>query len=321
MNKLIYVFVPVILLFVGLLIFMPVRMITMVKKSVKIGEINIHTESFGDIADPAFLLISGAGASARFWTDSFCKQLSKLGYFVIRFDNRDTGLSSGIDFENKPYALSDLTDDAIKILDAYHIEKAHVVGHSMGGYIAQDIALRYPRRVNSIIVISAGPIGIIEGVDLTLTSNEQAILDKCWKEMLKNKPTQNFDESLDGFMGVWKYLNGNFELDYDLAREYTSDIYFRSKHRVGVAKSHVQVMEQVYKEMKKRSHDLALIQVPTLIIHGSKDPLAVPRIAKELSKAIKNSRFVLVENMGHMIFNRGLEEILAKEISCFVGNL
>ncbi len=292
----------------------------MQSKNIKIDNFEIYTENFGEKSNPAFLLISGAGAPARFWTDSFCKSLSDKGYFIIRFDNRDTGLSSSFDLKKRPYSVSDLADDAIKILDAYKIKKANLVGHSMGGYIVQDIALRYPYRINFLTIISAGPIADIKGVDLKLNSTEQKKINDCWYEILSNKPTQNFDESIDGFMKIWKYFNGDFELDVDLAKNFTRDIYFRSNHKIGMVKNHVQIMEKLFKEMSEKTGNLVLIKTPTLIIHGAKDSLVMSRVAKEMSKVIKNSKFVLIDKMGHMIFNKDLEKKILNEIINFVEN-
>ena len=114
-------------------------------------------------------------ATCRFWTDAFCKFLASRGFFVIRYDHRDSGESSAVE---QPYELIDLARDAVGILDGYGIEQAHFVGHSMGGFIVQAIALEFPKRTLSICAISAGPISASKETDATLSPQEEEIHHK-----------------------------------------------------------------------------------------------------------------------------------------------
>ncbi len=107
------------------------------------GPLSLHTESFGNQCHHVIVLISGAGATARFWSNDFCEQIVEAGYYVIRFDHRDQGLSSAVNYEHYPYTVKELAGDVIAILDAYHIQQAHIVGHSMGGTIAQLLAIYF----------------------------------------------------------------------------------------------------------------------------------------------------------------------------------
>ena len=268
----------------------------MLERIVNNNNITLWTESFGDVRNPTIVFISGAGASSRFWTDAFIKQIVDFGYFVIRFDHRDSGLSSAVDFEKNPYTVLNLAKDVIAILDAYNIEKAHVVGHSMGGTIVQLLAIHYPQRVLSITSMSVGTVGEV-------AAPSQETMDV----LLENKPTQNFEESLPGFMESWKLLNGNFEVDQELATEYTKDLYERSNHPVGVARNHIKAQE----EFTDLSVQLKSIVVPAFFIHGQEDLLIPVQAGIATAKVVSNAKIDVIPDMGHMIFNRELEQNLA----------
>src|SRR3954464_11775405 len=131
----------------------------------RVGELEICYETFGDAGDPAVLLIRGRGTQMVAWHDDFCAQLAGRGFFVIRHDNRDIGRSSRIDGpvpslhqlllrdRGAPYTLADMAADSVGLLDYLGIEQAHIVGASMGGMIAQTIAIRYPQRTLSLVSI------------------------------------------------------------------------------------------------------------------------------------------------------------------------
>jgi pimeloyl-ACP methyl ester carboxylesterase len=128
-------------------------------KMVQANGVKICTETFGDPADPVVLLISGAAESMLWWEDDLCRLLVDGGRQVIRYDHRDTGLSVTYPPGNPTYHLDDLVEDAVRVLDAYGIGSAHIVGLSLGGIIAQLIAIRHSERVRSITLISSTPHG------------------------------------------------------------------------------------------------------------------------------------------------------------------
>lgn len=279
-------------------------------KTIEINsQIHVYTEHFGNITNPVILLISGAMAPARFWIDSFCKQLSDSGYFVVRYDHRDMGLSSAVDYAKNPYTLHDLAHDAVAILDAYGIKKAHIVGHSMGGAIAQLMALDYPSRVLSITAISSSVLSNAE-----LTPQEKASLEKTWQVMSRNKPTKIYPQSVDGFLKSFEYLHGTIPMDQEIAHAYIKDIYERTlpehlewfeKFSSGIEPLHNHVKAQ--QNIDDHMQDLTHIKIPTLVIHGQDDCLAFPRIAKEFcADLIPNAKMQIIPGMGHMILNRDL---------------
>jgi pimeloyl-ACP methyl ester carboxylesterase len=272
-------------------------------KKIQAGDLSIYTEHFGNIDHPACLLIAGAMATAHFWTDSFCSLLVKENFFIIRYDHRDIGESSVIDWQKNPYSLADLAADAIAILDGYGIKKAHCIGHSMGGYICQRMALDFPERVLTLTILSAAPICATADTDLPLTTEEKAIQEKTWDIMFSRK-----ENSIEGFLPIWRYLNGTIPLDEKMASTYTQDLLTRSSSQIHPGNNHELVMRQL--EIEK-CRGLFEIQTPTLIIHGMSDPLSLPRNARALAKAIPHAKLEIISGMGHMFFNQELESKIA----------
>jgi len=269
-------------------------------------KVTLWTESFGNPEDPACLLICGAGAPAKFWTAPFCQHIAERGFFVIRYDHRDQGLSSSVDFDDHPYSVKDLADDAVAILDAYKINKAHVVGHSMGGTIAQLLAIYHPQRILSMTSLCVSTVG--EG-----SSPPQEVMDV----LLKNNPTQDFEADLPGFMNSWKVLNGEAKIDKKMATAYTKDFYERSIAPVEIAWNHIRCQESlgdITEGLKKTS-------TPSLFIAGEKDVMMSPERVRENSEIVPNARFVSIPKMGHMFFNKDIEIQLADTILETLENL
>ena len=123
------------------------------------GEVTLATQTFGSPHDPALIMIMGATASMLGWPDAFCTALATRGLFVIRFDHRDTGQSTTVPAGQATYAVEDLAADAVAILDAYKVERAHVLGMSLGGFIGQIVALDHPDRVRSLTLLASEPLG------------------------------------------------------------------------------------------------------------------------------------------------------------------
>lgn len=185
------------------------------------NNIELWVETYGDENDEAVLFISGAGANSSFWSERLCNELIEKDFYVIKYDHRDFGYSTKIDFEKHPFDVMQLTKDAISILDSLNIEKAHVAGHSMGGFIVQLLAIHYPDRVISMTSASS----------FTNTESVPPPPPKTWEIFMENNPTNNFENDLEGFLKVWKYLNGTAEFDEALAVEYTKKLMNARKFR------------------------------------------------------------------------------------------
>ena len=278
------------------------------QRMIQIGDVRLHTESLGDCSKPACLFIAGAMAPGRFWTDTFCKIFINHGFFVIRFDHRDVGESSAV-WKKYPYDLNDLANDSMAILDAYGIQKAHVIGHSMGGHVCQKIAVNQPGRIFSMTIISSGPIGATIETDRPLTADEQEILNTTWKVFGSRKEESTLESQIQEFLTVWRYLNGNIPLDDAMARAYTRDLLTRTSHEIRAGNPHELLMRNM--QINQHRGHLQKIHVPTLVIHGSHDPLALPREGIATAHAIPHAKLSMIPGMGHMFFNRALETQIA----------
>jgi len=158
------------------------------------------------------LLIAGAMSGAWAWSDHFCNQLER--FELIRYDHRDIGRSGA----QGECTWPKLAADAIDLLDHLEIDSAHLVGHSMGGHIAQELALAHPKRVATISIIGSGPIGAISAGP---TEEEKAILERTWSLFAQPRA-----QSVEGFLPVYRYLNGDVAMDEELARSYLSQMLF-----------------------------------------------------------------------------------------------
>lgn len=267
--------------------------------------IKLCIESSGIKRNETCLFISGAGAGASFWSERLCNTLSDKGFYVIRYDHRDFGYSERIDFNKNPYDMLDLTRDAIAVLDALEVEKAHIVGHSMGGFIAQLLVIHYPERIISITSASSS------------SSSPKVPLppEKTWKIFMNNKPTNDFENDLEGFLKVWEYLNGTAKFDRDVAIEYTRNLYERQEINRPLGESHVKAQDS----LSDRSELLRQINLPALIIHGEEDYLVDPYGGIQTAECIKNSKLVMIPQMGHIPFNKDILTQFENEIIQFVS--
>ena len=282
------------------------------KKDIFVNHLKLHTEAFGKSSNPACVLIAGKMSTARFWTDAFCQYLASQGFYVIRYDHRDVGESSEIDWQKAPYTMSDLAKDAISVIDGYGIKKAHFIGDSMGGWICQRIGVDYPEKVLSLVIISAGPIEITKEGLMDLTAVEQEFLDHMTKMFLSVKNGKTVDETVQNLLPVWRHANAEIPFDEEMAKAFTIDFLTRTKNKN--AKNHDLMMQEFLAQMKQSS-TLQKINRPTLVIHGDKDPIVLLRHGKAVADAIPNAKFVTIKGMGHVFFNRSLEEQIAKLVA------
>ena len=267
--------------------------------------IDLFVETFGNKKDEACIFISGAGANSSFWSDSLCLELANSGFFVIKYDHRDFGYSTKIEFEKNPYDVMQLAEDALTILDSLGINKAHVVGQSMGGFIVQLLAIHHQGRLLSMTSISAS----------TSSPNVPQPPDETWELFMKNQPTNNFDKDLNGFMEVWKYLNGTARFDEELAIEYTKNLYLRQDIDGALGAGHVKAQAN----LTDRSELLKNVKMPALIMHGEEDYLVDKYGGIQTAECIENARLILIPKMGHIPFNREILEQFENEIVSFLS--
>jgi len=249
---------------------------------------DIVSQAFGDSADPAILLVMGAMASMLWWPEAFCRRLAGRGRFVIRYDNRDTGLSTKYTPGAPPYTLEDTVDDAVRVLDDHGVAKAHVVGMSMGGMIAQTVALKYPRRVSALTVISSSPLGVdtsgLPGMTATYGQHAAEGGDVDWSDR-----TQVLAYMAKDARALASTLH---PFDAGRAQELIATDYERSGGFAS-ATNHFALMGG------SSNRSITDLTVPLLVIHGTSDPIFPVEHGAALAKAVTGARLVEVEGGGH----------------------
>jgi pimeloyl-ACP methyl ester carboxylesterase len=272
--------------------------------SVSANGIQIEYETSGDPNSPPLLLIIGFGAQLIFWDDELCEQLAQRDHYVIRFDNRDVGLSSKLEEAGMPdigalmrgeaiqppYRIEDMAGDAVGLLDALGIEKAHICGMSMGGMIAQAVAINHPRRVLSLISI------------YSTTGNPE--LPPPTPEalgILLTPPPEEREANIKHTMKLFRAIAGlGFPFDEEWHRKLAAQAYDRAFYLPGVARQFVAIWTQ-----KNRKPALASVSVPTLVIHGTDDPLVPVEGGKDTAEAVPEAELKIIEGMGHDLPHRG----------------
>lgn len=282
------------------------------------GEIELHYEDLGDLSSPPVLLIMGLGAQLVLWHNEFCQKLIDLGYRVIRYDNRDVGLSSKLHGQRHDgplvpkllralvglpsrsvYHLSDMADDAAAVLDHLGIERAHIVGASMGGMIAQIFAARYPQRT--------GGLGII------FSSNNSALLPppapKALMCLIKGpSPDAPKDEVIKNSMRVSRVIGSpGYPRSEERLRNDATEAYDRAYYPQGIARH----FDAALSSGSLRRYDLK-ITAPTVVIHGREDILMRPTGGKAIASAIPGARLVLFDGMAHDLPEALFDDIVAE---------
>lgn len=261
------------------------------------------TESFGDIGNPAIMLIMGSGGQGIFWPQLFCEQLANKGFFVIRYDHRDTGLSFSVNFDDQPYTLLDMAQDVIHILDDYQIKRATMIGASMGGVIATFLSSYFPERITNVVLAMTTPdlrasFDAYMGMPArsALSKPAQHILDMA-KEMV-NPPT-TWQEKIALFLKVAHLNNGSEAIDEEWLKQIALQNFVRMKNPEGSNNHYRACM------LSHELHQKALTQVnsPTLILHGDADPIFPIDHAYALQEAIPHAELVVLEGLGHGLTN------------------
>ena len=264
--------------------------------------IELCYQIFGAKDAPALVLIMGLGAQMVLWPDDFCQKIADAGFRVIRLDNRDIGRSSKIDVPvqvdfakliekqmkgekiDAPYVLRDMADDVVGLLDALGIDRAHIVGASMGGMITQEIGVHHPQRVKSLTSIMSttgnpalpGPTPEAAGV-------------------LMAPPPKSREEYIVQFGKTWTVLRaGSFPADEAEDKAVAERIFARGLNPPGVARQLLAIFAS-----GNRRASLAAIKAPTLVIHGDVDPLVRPEGGKDTAAAIPGAKLHIVKRMGH----------------------
>jgi pimeloyl-ACP methyl ester carboxylesterase len=266
--------------------------------------IDICYEIFGDPAADPLLLIMGLGGQMIHWEDDFCRQLAARGFRVIRFDNRDIGKSSKMIGGKRltpvellklrflkipiaaPYKLRDMAEDTIGLMDALGIKSAHLVGVSMGGMIAQETTILFPQRVRSLTSI------------MSTTGNPKVPPPtREASAMLMAPPPLTKEEYLQRYAQTWKILRaGSFPQDEALDRSRAERTFERGLNPAGVGRQLRAILAS-----GSRKERLRAVKVPTLVIHGTVDPLVRPEGGKDTAASIPGAKLLMIQGMGHAL--------------------
>jgi len=281
--------------------------------------IEIEYESIGE-GEP-LLLIMGLGAQLVMWPDEFCRTLAERGFRVIRFDNRDVGLSTklhdlgkprvrrllvrallGLPIES-PYTLLDMADDTVGLLDALDVDAAHVVGVSMGGMIAQTLSIVHQSRVRSLTSIMSGP-----GNRLTVLGGKPGAM-----LTLLRPPPRTREEAVEREIEFFTTCGGSgYPADRDLMRIQAERAWDRGPNPPGFARHIAAILAT-----GDRSAALRFVRAPTLVIHGDEDPLIRPAAGRATARAIPGAKLRIIPGMGHSL-PRGLWPRLIDEVATHV---
>jgi pimeloyl-ACP methyl ester carboxylesterase len=269
----------------------------MAERIVEANGVEICTEAFGEPSDPTVLLIAGSNGSMLWWEEDFCRLVAERGRFVIRYDHRDTGRSVTYEPGNPGYTGADLVADAAGVLDAYDMPAAHVVGVSMGAALAQLLALDFPDRVLSLVLISTS-LALPGGKELPSS-------------------TEEFGKSLAGLSVDWSNKDSIVEYLVDYTRIIAGTRGFDEEALRDLARREV---DRARNPAAAQNHDhlpddgrdrppLSSIAVPTLVIHGTADPMFPIGHGEALAEAIPGARLLPLDGAGHGVERADWERI------------
>lgn len=277
------------------------------------GAVRIAYEQFGDPANPPLLLVMGLGAQMLAWQNDFCQKVAEAGFHVTRFDNRDVGLSThladatppdvmaalGGDTSSATYKLTDMAADAIGLLDAIGVQKAHIVGASMGGMIVQTMAIEHPERLLSVTSIMS-----------TTGNPEVGGATEAAIGALLQPPAPDRETAIANALVTWKIIGSpGFPFDEDGIRTRAGISYDRAYDPIGMARQLVGILAS-----GDRTEALGGVNLPFLVIHGEDDPLVNVSGGRATADAVPGAKIVTYPGMGHDV-PRNLWDQIVPEIA------
>jgi pimeloyl-ACP methyl ester carboxylesterase len=279
---------------------------------VQANGITIEVQEMGSPADPPILLIMGLNAQLTVWPEGFCRGLADRGHRVIRFDNRDVGLSTWLDEHppddpiealftvlgggtiEAPYSLADMADDAVGVLDALDLGSAHIVGASLGGMIGQHVVTRHPDRVRTFTSIMSMPRFIPMGIEVALSLQPPEV-----------DPSDREAIVLAGIEAARLFTGTGYPFDEAYVRREALANLDRAWHPDGGVRQVLAALAD-----GDRRPALSAVDVPTLVVHGTDDPLILPQGGQETADAIPGAELVWIEGMGHELPEGAWPQIL-----------
>jgi pimeloyl-ACP methyl ester carboxylesterase len=279
-----------------------------------VGPVDIVYETIGDPSDPPLLLVMGLGMQLIHWDLELCEQLAERGFHVIRFDNRDAGLSTKVSAPvpnvmrlmaglptKVPYLLSDMAADTFGLLDHLGIERAHVVGTSMGGMIAQQMAIEMPERVLSLASMMSTTGDRVVGTPKL----------RVWSVLTRRAPNDR-DAYIEYFARVFRMIGSPaYRVDEERVRDLAGATYDRCHHPAGTGRQLAAVLAS-----GSRTAALKELDVPAVVIHGEADPLLPLRGGRATANAIPGAELITIPGMGHDL----PKELWPTFVEAIVGN-
>lgn len=271
------------------------------EKLVSSGDVHLATFASGEPKLGTILLVMGATASMVWWPDALVETLAAGGYQVIRFDHRDTGRSTTNPMGEIPYDLNDMAGDLLAILDAYEVSRAHFVGMSLGGYLAQIVALRNPERVQSLTLIASEPFGV---------SYEAEGIADGFMDHFGTMGTLNWSDR----DAVVAFLLRIAELSAGSRSAFDPD---EARARIEKEWSRTQSIQSAFNHSMiagpiDAPKSAAAIACPTLLIHGTDDPIISVNAAHKSAEIIPNAELMILEGVGHELLTRDVPVIASR---------
>jgi pimeloyl-ACP methyl ester carboxylesterase len=260
--------------------------------------VDLGFETFGSADAVPVVLLMGLGTQMIAWPEELCESLAADGSYVVRFDNRDVGLSTHFDGlrapspqavlfrrARPPYAMDDMADDTIGLFDAFGFASAHLVGASMGGFIAQTVALKAPKRVRSLTLIMTSTGSVRVG-----RPHSRVV----WRS-LRRKQARTAEEAIDAVVDTFRLIGSpGYAFDERHFRDLARQSLERGNDPGGFARQLAAVLAQ-----PNRTRQLRGLSLPTTVVHGLSDPLVDPSGGRALARAIPGARFIGIPGMGH----------------------
>jgi pimeloyl-ACP methyl ester carboxylesterase len=261
------------------------------QRIVEVNGVGLCVDAIGDAADPAVLLIGGMGASMDWWEEEFCQRLAAGGRFVIRYDHRDTGQSVSYPAGAPGYTGADLAADAAGVLDAFGRRSAQLAGVSMGGALAQQVALAQPERVDSLVLMSTSPA--------VPTRSEQPAMSEDLRAWFAAEVTPDWTERvavIDHLTAYERQLEGAEYFDEAHVRALVARIVDRTRDMAASMTNHA-----LAEEGEPVSGPLSKITAPTLVVHGTADPLFPFGHGEALAREIPGAELLPLDGVGHQV--------------------
>ena len=268
--------------------------------------VDLCVEAFGERTDPPLLLIAGAASSMDWWEDEFCRRLAAGGRYVVRYDHRDTGRSTSFTAGAPPYSQEDLTNDAAGLLDALELAPAHVVGMSMGGGIAQRLAVEHPERLRTLTLMSTAAVPDGTGEDVgPVPEPATGENETDWSDR---------KTAVDRLVMDVRRCGGPFTADEPQLRRLAERVFDRTTDMA--ASQHNHGLSGAGSPIRDR---LATITAPTLVLHGTLDPVFAMAEAETLVREIPGARLVALDGGGHEYPPGALWQVVITELLRHTG--